>query len=191
LNNKFDVVAHFYIQYFLIEDDFFRPTNLQTPGKISCITIIYHDSRLTIYRKDLFEDRIGGGHVIEMFIEEHRRTPHARNAEGNWFFPPAPFGSAKACDEDSRKNIPVYVEHKADCQQTTLEWFPQSSSREWTLHVIIEREEVADEPDQDVPDEAGKKAAKQEKGKKGSKGNGRAPKKEESQTPVGSTMDRT
>jgi hypothetical protein len=52
------------------------------------------------------------------------------------------------------------VEHKANCQQATLEllkWFPQSSSREWTLHVIIEREEVADKPDQDVPDEAGKK----------------------------------
>jgi hypothetical protein len=43
------------------------------------------------------------------------------------------------------------MENKADCRQTTLEllkWFPQFASREWTLHMIFEREEVVGEPDE-------------------------------------------
>ena len=44
------------------------------------------------------------------------------------------------------KNFPVYVENKADCRQTSLEllkWFSQFPSREFTLHVIFEWEEIA------------------------------------------------
>jgi hypothetical protein len=74
------------------------------------------------------------------------------------------------------RSSPVYVENKADCRQTLelLKWFPQSASREWTVQVIIEWEEVGDEGD--VSDRAEKKLGKQEKGKKG---RGRSPKKEE------------
>jgi hypothetical protein len=69
---------------------------------------------------------------------------HAWYAEGSRFFPPAPFRPAEATKVT--KNFPFYVENKADCRQTSLEllkWFSQFPSREFTLHVIFEREEIA------------------------------------------------
>jgi hypothetical protein len=41
--NTFDVIAHFYIQYFVIDNHMFYPTLIEPRGKISCIIIIYYD----------------------------------------------------------------------------------------------------------------------------------------------------
>jgi hypothetical protein len=36
-NNRFDIIAHFFIQHFVIDNNMFCPTSLQSLGKVSCI----------------------------------------------------------------------------------------------------------------------------------------------------------
>jgi len=72
------------------------------------------------------------------------------------------------------KSAPVYLEHSADCRQSTLELikrFPQSG-REWVMHAIFEREEVPAEQTTSQPINPVETKPAAAKGKK--KGKGRA-----------------
>ena len=41
--NTLNVIAHFYIQYFVIDNHMFYPTSIELRGKTLCIIVIYHD----------------------------------------------------------------------------------------------------------------------------------------------------
>lgn len=124
---------------------------------------------------------------IEQFIVEHL-MPGMRRGVGS--FRRLPSDQLKLATKVT-KNSAVNLEYQADCRQTTLEllkWFPQSPGREFTVHVIFERAEVAGEPHEAAHNDTRVKEEKQERGRKGRKGKGRArkeaPKEEPEEEPA-------